>query len=196
MVKKITAIGKLGEDGNTVIARTATHPTTQAAISVQKFNKSFGELDLLSLIEALKQANGQERGEDMLTAQAHVLDAIFNSLAQRAAANMGEGYLQATETYLKLALRAQSQSRATWETLSAVKNPPMVGYARQANFAQNQQVNNGVPSRARETDIGQSKQSGADSELLPDTRASETESGVDTPLETVGEIDRTKVGRG
>jgi hypothetical protein len=70
----------------------------------------------------------------MLTAQAHTLDAIFNSLAQRAALNMGE-YIQACETYLKLALRAQSQCRTTWEALATIKNPPVMGYVRQANIA-------------------------------------------------------------
>jgi hypothetical protein len=50
---------------------------------------------------------------------------------------------------MRLALKAQSQSRATVETLAAIKNPPVV-YARQANFAAgHQQVNNGVRHRAR-----------------------------------------------
>ena len=44
---------------------------------------------------------------------------------------MGE-YLLATETYLRLALKAQSQCRATLETLAAIKNPPVI-FAKQAN---------------------------------------------------------------
>ena len=69
------------------------------------------------------------------------MDAIFNNLAQRAAMNMGE-YLDATDTYLKLALRAQSQCRSTWEAVSTIKHPPMAGYM-QANIAHGpQQVNN------------------------------------------------------
>ena len=51
-------------------------------------------------------------------------------------------------------LRAQSQSRATWETLSQIKNPPIAGYVKQANFsAGHQQVNNfcsDAPARTRE----------------------------------------------
>jgi hypothetical protein len=48
------------------------------------------------------------------------------------------------DRYLRLALKAQSQSRATVETLATVKNPPVV-YAKQANFAAGaQQVNNGI----------------------------------------------------
>ena len=58
-----------------------------------------------------------------------------------AALNMGE-YPQAFERYMQLALKAQSQCRATLETLAAIKNPPIV-YARQANIANGpQQVNN------------------------------------------------------
>ena len=81
------------------------------------------------------------RGEAMLTAQAHTLDAIFNCLAQRAAVNMGE-YIDTVEAYLKLALRAQSQCRTTWEALSAIQNPPLASYVKQANIAHgHQQVN-------------------------------------------------------
>jgi hypothetical protein len=191
MAKRITAIGKPGENEETVLARTATHPTTQAAISVQKYNRSFGELDVAGLIEALQEANKEERVEDMLTAQAHVLDAIFNTLAQRAAMNMGEGYLQATETYLKLALRAQSQARATWEALANIQNPPVMGYVRQANIAHNQQVNN-----FQETENRKSEQSGSDNELRPNARTPRLAVEDDSPLETLGEIHGAKVARG
>ena len=52
----------------------------------------------------------------MLTAQAHTLDALFTALVQRAALNSGE-YIGAADTYNRLALKAQSQCRATLETL-------------------------------------------------------------------------------
>jgi hypothetical protein len=55
----------------------------------------------------------------------------------------------AAESYFKMALKAQNQCRMTLETLSNIKNPPVV-YAKQANIANGpQQVNNG-PTRARE----------------------------------------------
>ena len=41
-------------------------------------------------------------------------------------------HLPAAETYMRLALKAQSQCRATLETLANIKNPPTV-FARQAN---------------------------------------------------------------
>jgi len=84
----------------------------------------------------------------MLFAQANALQAVFYELLRRSGANMGVN-LQATDTYMRLALKAQSQCRATLETLAAIKNPPVV-YARQANIAHgHQQVNNG-DARARE----------------------------------------------
>ncbi len=93
--------------------------------------------------------------ESILIAQATALNTIFAELARRAALNLGE-YIGASETYLKLALRAQSQCRATLETLAGIKNPPVV-FAKQANIAHGpQQVNNGIasePARAGETAI-------------------------------------------
>lgn len=51
--------------------------------------------------------------------------------------------LRQQETALRLALKAQSQCRATLETLANIKNPPVV-YAKQANVTTNpQQINNG-----------------------------------------------------
>jgi hypothetical protein len=81
----------------------------------------------------------------MLNAQAVALNSIFAEMSRRAALNMGQ-YPEATERYLRLAMKAQSQCRTTLETLAAIKNPPVV-YAKQANIAHGpQQVNNGVLS--------------------------------------------------
>lgn len=136
------------EDEADAIARTVLSPTVQAAVTLKEYGKPFGNLDLSGLIDSLSEQTQASkdgdlnRAEAMLTAQAHTLDAIFNSLAQRAALNMGE-YMKACETYLKLALRAQSQCRVTWEALANIKNPPVMGYVRQANIAHGpQQVNN------------------------------------------------------
>jgi hypothetical protein len=81
--------------------------------------------------------------------QATALNVMFGELSRRSALNMGE-YLEASEKYLRMALKAQNQCRMTLETLSNIKNPPVV-YAKQANIANGlQQVNNGTtPPRAR-----------------------------------------------
>jgi hypothetical protein len=97
------------------------------------------------------------------------------------------------EGFMRLALKAQSQCRATLETLAAVKNPPVV-YARQANVTTGpQQVNNGAwPNRAREKEIPQTQLSGADRELRQDTRASGSASAIDLSLEAVASVNGTK----
>ncbi|ARU05559.1 hypothetical protein CCO03_13485 [Comamonas serinivorans] len=47
---------------------------------------------------------------------------------------------------LQLALKAQSNGRATLEALINAKQPKQVAFVRQANVAHTQQVNNGVAS--------------------------------------------------
>jgi hypothetical protein len=86
------------------------------------------------------------------------LDAIFNEMARRAALNMGQ-HLGPTETYMRLALKAQSQSRATLETLAEIKNPrPVYINPQQVNHTNGpQQVNNGTPSRPLENGITKNK---------------------------------------
>ena len=59
---------------------------------------------------------------DMLVAQAHSLDAIFAEFARRAALNMGD-YLGATETYGRIALKAQANCRTTLEALMKLHQP-------------------------------------------------------------------------
>lgn len=58
----------------------------------------------------------------MLAAQAVTLDTMFTELARRAALNMGE-YINAAERYGRLALKAQSNSRATLEALAKLHQP-------------------------------------------------------------------------
>jgi hypothetical protein len=90
--------------------------------------------------------------EETLIAQTVTLNAIFNTMARRAALNMG-AHLQATETYMRMALKAQAQSRATMETLAEIKYPKSDTFVKQQNNAYQQQVNNGdidgLPSNTR-----------------------------------------------
>jgi hypothetical protein len=120
------------------------------AVLVQTFTKNLvGESDLPTTVAALRKhceavTGGDLRGaETMLVAQAGALNAMFHELARRSALNMGE-HLGAMETYMRLAMKAQTQCRATLETLAAIKNPPVV-FAKQANINHGgqQQVNNG-----------------------------------------------------
>ena len=58
----------------------------------------------------------------MLTSQALTLDAVFTEMLSRATQNIGK-YPDAVERYMRLALKAQSQSRATLETLVKMHQP-------------------------------------------------------------------------
>jgi len=107
-------------------------------------------LDVPSLTDELRdQAAAVNRGElnhveAMLMNQATALQSLFARLAAR---GIGCDHAPAFEANMRIALRAQSQCRATLETLAAIKNPPVV-FAKQANINQgngNQQVNNGTP---------------------------------------------------
>ena len=184
-------------------ARMVTSPTVRGAVTAQAFSKTFGETDLAALIEVLADQNKSARNgdlaraENMLMTQAHTLDAIFNELARRAASNMGE-YMNAMDRYLRLALKAQSQCRATLETLVTIKNPPVI-YAKQANIANGpQQVNNGSPPAhaGGETSIEPNKLLEHEHGQRLDTGTTGTAIGADKELETVGAIDRAEVGRG
>ena len=198
----ISVSQKPDEHEGVTIARAVIRPTFQAATTLGEFHKGTNGLDLSGLVESLTEqteaaiAGDLKRGEAMLTAQAHTLDAIFNNLAQRAAMNLGE-YIGACDTYLKLALRAQAQSRATWETLATMQNPPMANYVAQANVAHTQQVNNapaiaGEGSRARENPNLQNKLlEEKDGERL-DIGTTSTSGGVDPAMATLGEVDGSK----
>lgn len=68
-----------------------------------------------------------KRGElafvsELLAAQALSLDNIFTETARRMALNMGD-YIGATETYARIAMKAQAQSRATLEALAKLHQP-------------------------------------------------------------------------
>jgi hypothetical protein len=62
------------------------------------------------------------RASRLLATQAMTLDAIFTECARRSALNMGE-YINASERYMRLALKAQANSRATIEALAKLHSP-------------------------------------------------------------------------
>jgi hypothetical protein len=145
-----------GEDPQIASARMLIGPHITNANVAAFFSKGlFGEmLPIAPLVTALTEsakrvnANNMQEVEATLISQATALNVMFGELSRRAAANMGE-YLETSELYLRMAFKAQNQCRMTLETLSNIKNPPVV-YAKQANIANGpQQVNNGtMPPRA------------------------------------------------
>lgn len=200
----LTLWAEPGRSQEAILARHAISPEFSNVATVKKYaRQQWGDdLHLTELAAQLKsQAEAVNKGdlsraEGMLMVQAHTLDAIFNNLAQRAALNFND-YPEAGERYMRLALKAQSQCRATLESLAAIKNPPVV-YAKQANVTTGpQQVNNGIPvPRARESESEQTQLSGDTHELLPDAGTSGLTGRVNQEVETLGEIDRAEDPRG
>ncbi|WP_218509750.1 hypothetical protein [Variovorax sp. dw_308] len=103
--------------------------------------------NLVAGVEAMQElvdsVNARDAGpaEAMLASQAVALNAVFSDLARRACKKF-DGNLPDAERLLRLALKAQSQCRATFESIAVIQNPGPV-FAHQANIAHGaQQVNN------------------------------------------------------
>lgn len=143
--------GRTGETEARAIARGVLQPTIQAAVTLRVVAADkFPDLPINDLVEELVDqsktvsAGDMGRMEAMLTAQAHTLDALFHRLTRSGLANIGHNP-ETTERYMRLALRAQAQVRATAETLHEMKHPKPVAFVQQANIAHGpQQVNNGT----------------------------------------------------
>jgi len=180
------------------VAEVLVEGTATSAMTVAAFAKgTHGAVDLTEVFRAL-QADGRavKAGdlagvEAVLAAQVVALNLIFGELARRAALHMDE-HLDAMDRNLRLAMKAQSQCRATAETLAIMKQGPAV-YARQANIAHGpQQVNNGVLRPSTGSRPG-GKTESVNPELLRandgerlDTGATGTTSGSNPALEAMG----------
>jgi hypothetical protein len=188
-----------------LIAQIAVTPSLQAASTIKQWSHAFGDLDITRLIDELRQqAATASRGdlnrqEAMLAIQAHTLDTIFNELARRSQANMGQ-YMDAADRYMRLALKAQSQCRASIETLAEIKNPKPVAFVQQANIANGpQQVNNtgpalADPSRAGKPEIQQDKLLEVHNGERLDIGTAGEAIGSDPAMATVGAFNRTAHG--
>ncbi|MEZ5608094.1 MAG: hypothetical protein R3E52_13475 [Burkholderiaceae bacterium] len=176
------------------LARLVTQ-SSGAASTVKRYTETDHTLDSLDLLVELRQAGDEavagklDRYERMLASQALTLDCMFQNLAERAGRQQT---LPGMEGLLRMALKAQSQSRATVEALAAIKNP--MPYIRQANIAQgHQQVNNGrgraraeksetAPNKLLEVHDGQRLEPGAQAAA----------GRADPTLAAVGAIDRAQ----
>lgn len=177
------------ETTDQALARTVTSPEALSAsvlticqnISPSRINEMVSELRTQT---AAVHGDDLSRVESMLMAQAHTLDGLFARLTTSALTCTDLGKL---ERYMKLALKAQSQTRATLQTLGELKAPKQVAFVKQANIGNQVQVNNGdSSSHAR-------KNRKSPNELLEvehgerlDTRTTGTASGVDSAMAPVG----------
>ena len=121
-----------GESDGVVWARATLNPDARHAIIARGFaNAMLGSNDDASLADYaahITHAGDEAVAGDlalasrMLAAQAITLDTMFTELARRAAINMGQ-HMDASERYVRLALRAQANSRATLEALAKLHQP-------------------------------------------------------------------------
>lgn len=188
----IGANAKPGESTGDAIARKVVRPEVMGAITQHYYHdiESSTPIDISSRINALtEQIEQVNKGdmtlpETMLMAQAFTLDALFGHLARRART---QEQMKNYEGFMRMALRAQNQCRMTLETLSNIKNPPVI-FAKQANISNgHQQINNGAPVSHTAENLNQQNEllTEIPNATLDSGRTSETIS-VNSNLETVG----------
>ena len=104
------------------------HAVTASAYSAKLLGKEIEAPGIGDFIEQMQAITRNAEAGDlapvsrMLAAQAVSLDGMFTELSRRAAHNMGD-YIEAAERYGRLALKAQSNCRATLETLAKLHQP-------------------------------------------------------------------------
>ncbi|WP_158241528.1 hypothetical protein [Novosphingobium sp. TH158] len=125
--------GYTGESEAETMARVFTGPTIRHGSVASSFiGKMFGQLPgqpqfddygrAIATRTDKAKSGDLAAASEMLMAQAISLDAMFTELARRCAMNMGD-YIHASERYGRLALKAQSNCRATLEALAKLHQP-------------------------------------------------------------------------
>jgi len=184
--------GEKGKGEERKLAEVQLSPTILNTITAESFLKTFaGEVDLTEAVKVMQEksdkiiAGDLSELESTLTAQVVSLNAIFSTLANRSANNMGHD-LKIVEIYMRLALKAQAQCAHTIEVLSKVKNPPVI-FAKQANIAHgHQQVNNGNQSTHTGKTLNSSNELlNEDSHATLDTRRTTEASSVNRDMAAV-----------
>lgn len=198
-------------------ATMALAPSFNAAAVIQAYqgNVMGKDVDMGVLIDRLRDTFIEVKGGDlqtleaMLISQATTLQTIFTSLARRAQNQQSQRNLEA---FLGLALKAQTQSRATISALVDLKYPRQATFVRQANIANGpQQVNNGAaagatPAQYAHAHTHAEKSAPEQNKLLEakngkfrkrmDTRAAQTAKRSYQAVEAVETVDGAKKHRG
>lgn len=201
----LSVIGDTPDQAGERVGKQLTGPELAAwrVISAAEGSTVLGELiDTPGMIAALRSqsaainAGDMNRIEAMLVNQATALQSLFARLIERGVA---QNSLPQYEAHMRLALKAQAQSRATLETLANVRNGPVI-YARQANVAAGApvQVNNSLPvgADARQPENPQNQLLEPPCHDRMDTRTSSRAGSGDPPMEAVGAKHRTKNAKG
>lgn len=185
-------------DNAQAIAKDILSPETAALRVIQTAEGKSGLSNALDVPGALYELRRQgaevnagdlSRVEAMLANQAVAMEALSVRLIER---GWGESGLTQFETFMRLALKAQAQSRMSIEAIATLKHGPAV-FARQANVTSGpMQVNNHAAPPSP---------SGAGEIKIPPSRLLEAKDEVDagTPpppidgnsrMETVGKVHR------
>jgi len=167
----------------------------------------FGDIDDLELHKELAPSlDAIKRGdlapvETMLYLQAKALETLFTGLLHR---GMAQESMPQYQTHMGLALKAQAQCRATLQALVEAKQPRAVAFVKQANIAQQQQVNNGNFATSTHAHAKEIPQQG--NELLEDATHEQMQrmdagtAGAATAgnpaMEAVGAVNRAEDARG
>lgn len=113
------------EASDQTMARTVTSPECLSA-SVLTICQNIDHSLITEMVGELRQqtaaihVDDMSRAESMLIAQAHTLDGLFARLASNA---LNSSEMDKLERYMRLALKAQSQARATLQTLGELRRP-------------------------------------------------------------------------
>ena len=126
-----------------------------ASLALPFYDNIVNDVSLLNILNGLKQqiadvqAGDMTSIEAMLVAQANSLQTMFVSLGRKA---VNSSMLPQYTAFMNLALKAQSQSRATIQALVELKFPKQSTFVKQANIANgHQQINNGRASNETST---------------------------------------------
>lgn len=181
-------------------AESLTSSALPAALVVAAYSRS--STGPVSILHALREKAAElDEGsllqvEQMLLHQAITLQTIFTNMALRANEQQD---LSAANSLMQLALKAQSGSRATLQTLNDLKNPRPV-FVRQTNVAQTQQVNNGghefmSTSRAKNQPIAPNELKALNQDqhgsTILDTRATAAAGATNSAEQALGALHRT-----
>ena len=123
--------------------------------------------------------------EAMLIGQAQALQTMFVTLGRKAVA---QTQLPHYTAFMNMALKAQSQSRATIQALTELKYPKQATFVKQVNITTgNQQVNNGLPdpSHVKEKTIQSNELLENQKDEWLDSGAKGTASGINQDMAAV-----------
>lgn len=127
------------------IANATNHPFTLAGNAISKVSKAYNA-NVAELIADLQMQSNKifygdvSRIEDMLIAQAHVLQAITMRATEKIA---NAETLNQVNVWGDLCMKAQNNCRKTLLTIAEIKNPRNPTFIKQQNNSLSQQINQG-----------------------------------------------------